>query len=427
MTFTSRDISRRSFLIGGLAAVSVPLLLSGCAPSSAPQGQGALRVAWWGGEARTAKMNEILAMYEAEKDVAFRAEFADYFAYWERFATQAAAKNLPDLVSMTEQQVGEFASILHDLQPAVDSGDLDVSSWEQRYLDAGTVDGRLVQLFLGGTIPSQIFNRPALTAAGYSGDPNEWSWAEFRDACLDIAGKGGGDTWATDDAGGVSQQFDTFLHQRGKAIVVGDGLGWEPADLEEYLTAWAELRDAGATPPIDVSTENYGSPIEDRLIVRGQVVFHSTNHNQVPALQLYMDDELGYSTLPVFSGGQRAAINAGTYVSVTADSQNIDTAIDYLNWFVNTPEVITTFQAEYGGLPSPEAAEILAPELSEPARAGLEYYASVESFADIVPVWPSGALRLIQLVRESNENVAFGATPAEAATECYEQSTAAIA
>jgi hypothetical protein len=67
MTFTSRDISRRSFLIGGLAAVSVPLLLSGCAPSSAPQGQGALRIAWWGGEARTAKMNEILAMYEAER------------------------------------------------------------------------------------------------------------------------------------------------------------------------------------------------------------------------------------------------------------------------------------------------------------------------------------------------------------------------
>lgn len=419
MTFQSSGISRRSLLAGGMAALALPIVMAGCSrPAADPD---ALRIAWWGGEARAAKMNKILDAFEREGKVTFRREFADYNAYWERFSTQAAARTLPDLMSMTEQQVGDYATSLEDLLPAVNSGKLDLSSWEKKYIDAGMVDGRLVQLFLGGTIPSLCYNRTALTAAGYAGDPNEWTWDEFFDATVAIAGAGSSSSWGSTDGGGVSQQFDTYLHQRGKAVITDGALGWEPSDLEEYLTRWDELRKAGGTPPIDVTSEFLSAPFEDSQIVRGDVVFQTGNHNQFPVLQSYVKDTLLPTTLPVFDGGKRAAVNAGTYVSVAANSNAKEKAVEYLNFFVNTPEIITEFQAEYGGLPSPKASDILAPNLTDNVRRSLEFYRDVEPVAGIVPVWPKGGLKVIQLIRTANEAVANGAKPSEAATACFEQ------
>jgi multiple sugar transport system substrate-binding protein len=427
MSFSSSPISRRAVLAGGLAAATT-LLLTSCFRPGGGGGPSAsadeFRIAWWGGEARTAKMNEILDLFEKQGGATISREFADYNAYWERFATQAAARNLPDLMSMTEQQVGQYATQLEDLQPYVDAGKLDLSSWDPKYIEAGTVDGRLLNLFLGGTIPSLAVNETAVAAAGL-GDPNDWSWEDFSDATLALVSKGVA-RWGSTDNGGVSQHFDSYLHQRGKGLIVDGALGWVPADLEEWLTHWHELRSAGGTPPIDVTSEMTSAPFEDTLLVRGDVVLQSANHNHVPILQTYVSDTLGSATVPVFAGGDRAAVNAGTYVALSANSAAHEKCVEYLDWFVNTPEVITIFQAEYGGLPSPDAAAILEPSLEPAVAKALSFYNSVEPVAQIVPNWPQGALQFLTLVREANENVALGTSPEEAAAACYEQTETAI-
>lgn len=426
MTLTSQPISRRTVLIGGIAGLTLPWLLSGCAPSS-PNAARTMRYAFWGGDARIAKFAEIQDRYSEQAGITFSREFADFGAYWERFATQVAARSLPDIVSMTEQQVGEYAGQLEDLQPFVDANDLDLSSWGSKYVDAGVVDGRLVQLFLGGTIPSLVFNQSALEAAGVTGDPNTWDWQQFADTCTRIGAASDGDRWGTSDGGGSSQLFDTFLHQRGAGSFVDGAIGWEPADLEEYLTLWAELRDAGGAPPFEITSEYSTAPFEDREIVRGMTVFQVGNHNHLPGLQDYTDGVLQSATLPVVGRGDRAALNAGTYVSVAANSPSKELAIGYLNWFVNDDEAITVFEAEYGGLPSEEANALLAPVVSEPVRRNIDFYDSVESIAEVVPPWPPQGQQMLTLIQQANESVALNrAKPAEAANTCFEQLSSVV-
>jgi multiple sugar transport system substrate-binding protein len=428
MTLTSRPISRRTVLAGGLAGITLPWLLSACAPGdTGGAAVRSLRYAFWGGESRIAKFATIQDLYTEEFGITINREFAEYFPYWERFATQIAAKSLPDIVSMTEQQVGEYASQLEDLTPYIESGALDLSAWGQKYIDAGMVDGRFLQLFLGGTVPSLIYNKTALDAAGFTDDPNEWSWEKFSDVCVDLAAQGGQDHWGTSDGGGTSQQFDTFLHQRGKGNFIDQEIGWEPADLEEFLTLWAELRDAGGAPPFEITSEYSAGPFEDREIVRGYTVFQVGNHNHMPGLQGYTDGTLYNMTVPVVGRGDRVAMNAGTYVSVAATSNGKDAAVDYLNWFINTPEAIEVFEAEYGGLPSAEANESLIPIVSDPARRALEFFQSVVDVAEIVPPWPPQAAQMLTLIQQANESVALGRESAEAASiTCFEQLSAAV-
>jgi multiple sugar transport system substrate-binding protein len=429
MSLTSRPISRRAVLAGGLAGITLPWLLSACAPegTGASSTATSLRYAFWGGESRIAKFAAIQDLYTKEFGVTFNREFAEFFPYWERFSTQIAARSLPDIVSMTEQQVGEYASQLEDLSPYIDSGKLDLSTWGQKYMDAGMVDGRFLQLFLGGTVPSFIYNKTALDAAGHTDDPNEWSWEQFSDVCVEIAKAGGQDRWGSSDGGGTSQQFDTFLHQKGKGNFVDGEIGWEPADLEEFLTLWADLRDAGGAPPFEITSEYSAGPFEDREIVRGFTVFQVGNHNHMPGLQGYTDGTLYNMTVPVVGRGERVAMNAGTYVSLAATGKGKDTAVDYLNWFINTEAAIEIFEAEYGGLPSADANDTLLPIVSDPARRALEFFKSVDEIAAVIPPWPPQAAQLLTLIQQANESVALGRESAEAAAQtCFEQLSAAV-
>lgn len=417
-------VSRRTALGAGLAAIGLPLLFGAC--GRAETDPNTLRIAWWGGEARTAKMNRILDIWQERSGVTMRREFAEYSAYWERFATQVAARNLPDLVSVTEQQVGEYASNLEDLRPRVDAGALDLSTWEPKYVEAGVVDGRLVQLFLGGTVPCLGYNRDALASFGLDGDARQWTWAQFSDACVAVSNAGAGDVWGSNDGGGSSPLFDTFLHQRGKGHFVDGALGWEPADLEEWLTRWQELREAGGVPPFDVTSQYQGAPFEDSQLARGEVVFQAANHNHVPIIQNYVDGALDYAMLPIDDAGEPAALVIGTYVAVSAASAGKVNAVAYLDFFVNDPEIITLFQADYGGLPSSVANEILAPSLEPATRASLDFYVEVEAISAIAPNWPPGGLQVLTLVQQANEAVALGETPAAAAQSCHAQARSAI-
>jgi multiple sugar transport system substrate-binding protein len=120
-------------------------------------------------------------------------------------------------------------------------------------------------------------------------------------------------------------------------------------------------------------------------------------------------------------------MNAGTYVSVAATSEAKDEAVDYLSWFINTPEAITVFEGEYGGLPSDDANAMLLPIISDPARRSLEFYQSLDSVAEIIPPWPSQGSQLLTLIQQANESVALDrATPEEAAQTCFEQLSAAV-
>ena len=419
------NITRRQILVGGLATLALPATLSACSSGEdSESGADTLRGAWWGGAARHDKMNAIFDLFgEQHESATVRTEFAEYGAYWERFATQAAGGNLPDVLGMTEQQVGDYGTSLRDLQPHVDDGSLDLSGYGQQFVDAGMVDGRLLMLFLGGTIPCVAYNRDLLEGAGISGDPTDWDWSQFHDAAVSLSQSGPDTFWGTDDVGGNASMFDTFLRQHGKSMFSEAEINHEQAEVEEWLTLWMELRDQGGAPPYDVTSEYDGAPMTDTLFARAEVAMSGRNHNHLPIIQPVVDGELGYARFPLIDGGDPAAILMGTYFSV-AESATSDLPIQFLNFFVNEPEAIEIFEAEFGALPSAQQRDIVIPQVDDAMARSLEFGESVEDYSQIARPRPQGAVEATALFLAANESVALGESPSEAAAAYYEQAVA---
>src|ERR1700722_15868323 len=100
--FKNSPIGRRRMLVGTFA------LASGATLAGPSQGSPAksLRVAWWGSVDRAKKFNAIFAAWKKKNpNVASTGEYADFDPYWDRFATQSAGGNLPDVVGMTEREI----------------------------------------------------------------------------------------------------------------------------------------------------------------------------------------------------------------------------------------------------------------------------------------------------------------------------------
>lgn len=418
-------VTRRQLLVGGVAAAGLPLALAACSSDGGSGGSDAtLRGAWWGGAARHEKMKAIFDLFATQHDYAqVQTEFAEYGAYWERFATQAAGRNLPDVFGMTEQQVGDYGEALRDLQPYVDDGALDLSGYGQQFIDAGVVDGRLLMLFLGGTIPCIAYNSARLEAAGVTGDPGEWDWSQFHDAAVAVSASASSDHWGVDDGGGNVSLFDTFLRQHGKSVFSEDAIDHEQGDVEHWLTLWKELREDGGAPPYDVTSEYDGAPMTDTLFARGEVALSGRNHNHIPIIQPVIDDQLGYARFPLVDGGGPAAIVMGTYFSV-ADSAESDLAIEFLDFFANDTEAIALFEAEFGSLPSAAQREVVVGKVDEVMARSLEFGESVEDFSQIARPRPQGAVEATALFQAANESVALGESPADAAAAFYEQAVA---
>jgi multiple sugar transport system substrate-binding protein len=302
-------------------------------------------VTWWGGEARHAKKNELIDMFEEENPhISFSREFAAWDAYWERLPTQMAGGNLPDIVFMTERQIGDFESELLDLQPYVDDGTLDLSDYGETFIEGGIVNDRLVMIFLGGTVPALQYNTAFFDEHGVDRPEFEATWQEFHDKGVAISeATGAEDIWGANDTGGSAPLFETYLMQRGLTLFdFQEGtLNFEESHLEEWLGLWNELRAAGGAPPGEVTAEMAGAPFEDSLFARGQTGMNFMNHNQMPIFQQYVDGEMHIALAPLVGDeAEPAALVLGTYMSVSADTEHPEEAALFVDFLLNSDEAI---------------------------------------------------------------------------------------
>jgi len=135
----------------------------------APKGTTTLRMAWWGGDPRHKKYNDILDMYEKLKPgIKIEREFAAYDAYWQKLATQVAGGNPPDLITNHQDLVNEYANrgALLALDALIEAKKIDLTDWPKGTVDSGKRNGKNWMLALGGTCASTMFNETWLKALG---------------------------------------------------------------------------------------------------------------------------------------------------------------------------------------------------------------------------------------------------------------------
>ncbi|TDE08248.1 ABC transporter substrate-binding protein [Jiangella asiatica] len=421
----ARRAAGPAFLAGALA------LATACGGGTGTSGEGGgsqLRAAWWGGEARAERFDQIVDGYEAQLDgeVTFKTEFAGFDQYWPRMSTQAAGKNLPDVMFITERQIADFAPALLDLQSYVDSGELDLSSFSDTYIESGKYDDELKMMPVGATYPTVQYNQVLFEEAGIPVPEGDWTWEDFKDTAVQLTQKLGDGRWGAQDSGGIGTLFENFLLQREKSLFEGSELNFDVQDLEDWLQLWEDLRQAGATPPGDVTVETSSLTFESSLFGTDKVAMFYTSHNQLPNFQGFMDAPLGLAPAPQ-GGTKNVLMIIGTFMSVSADTSNPEAAVGLLNHWVNDSEAIDLFGAEFGSPASQLVSDQISEGADEALTALLEYGHEAEKIAELGSPRPRGGQEVETIIASANENVASGAmTPTEAAETAYADAEAAI-
>jgi len=423
------QIDRRLFLkASGATVIGASLLtLAACAPGTGGTGGGGrIRAAWWGGDVRNAKFNEIYDLYEnANPDVTIEREFADWAGYWERLPTQFAGGNAPDIFHVTERQISDYASRgqVADLEALAEAGDLDLSHFSKAALDAGRYDGKLVMLLVGATIPATMFNKAVFASSGVAEPTNDWKWDDFVAACESF--KAAGVVGSTYQA--ISTPlFDTMLAQNGKSLFAPDAspeLNFAEGDAQEWFAMWKDLLDAGLCQSAESASEEQGAPFEDTIFAKAQAAMHVQNSNQLVTFQTAIGEEnpLGLSAFPQI-GASPASLVIGSFVCVNERSAQKDEAARIVDFFVNDPEANRIFALELGTPGNSNWQEAVEPELAGPDLEVLAFSEAVAEQSVYATPRPMGSARAESLMIELGLAVAFGSlTPAEAGTRLVDE------
>lgn len=397
------------------------------------------RVAWWGSVDRHELYNEIIDRYEElNPHVTIVREFAGFGDYWNRIATQSAGGNAPDIITLHTQIYGrEYPDkgVLIPLDEYVERGLIDLTGWDQAIVDAGRVDGVLYSISKGVTSGSMIVNTDMIERAGGQVPPKSGiTYDEFREWALQLQPNLPEGSYVVNDVGRQDSFFDTYLRNLGKSLFAPDGnsVGFEVQDLIDYWTYWNELREAGVTPPPEVTAEYVGLPWESSMFVNNINAIQFENSNQGKIFQMYMDDHVDIIRLPMVDGAPYKSgenlISSGWAITKDSDPAIRDELAKFINWFVNDEFAGSKFNAELGVVGPSYIAEKIIDTIAPTDVYAFEHMAQIS--ADIPPSepWAEGGSTFRQLFETAYDQLSFGQlTIEEAAQQVYDEANRMLA
>lgn len=430
------SINRRVFLqLSGATTLGAAVFaLAGCAQGGASNSSTKdLRVAWWGGDVRHAKYNEIYDLYEqGNAEVTLSREFADFSSYFERLPTQFAGGNAPDVLHITERQVADYAAHdqLVDLQTLADDGVLDLQYFSDGALQGGMYGDKLVMLLIGATIPATIYNTALFTQAGIEAPQKGWSWDDFAATAVDLSNNLPDGSYGSTYAAISAPLFETMLIQDGKTLFAPDGsadINFDAADGERWFTLWKELQDAGGCRTAEQSSEELGAPFEDTSFARGESAIMVQNSNQLVTFQTAVgDQQLNLAEFPQIGRDPKALV-IGSYVSISASSKNIEESGKVIDFFVNDPQANKIFGMEIGVPGNTNWQEAIEADLADADRRLFDFHKEIEDISQFATPRPPGSSRSEELMSELALAVGFGQlSPAEAGVRLVEDLRAAV-
>lgn len=413
---------RKSWAALALAA----FLVAALAMSALAQEQVTLRIAWWGSQDRHDRTLAVIELFEQKyPHIKIEAEFAGWADYWDRIATQAAGRNLPDIFQQDMQYIDLYSSrgMLADLMPYVESGALDTTYISDSELSGGIINGRLYGINLGSNALVGLHDPEIFARAGVEPPGPEWTWDDFV-TIGEIIRERTGVYFAGGLPGGhIFHTFQHVLRQRGLSLYGADGrsLGYtDDSLLAELLALELDLVKRGIVAPPAVREEV--TSIEDELVVKGQAATAWHWSNAIVAMTAAAGRPLGLITPPKDANQVKEGlyIKPSMFFSVAETSPHKDEAVLFLDFFINDIEANKILFAERGVPISSRVREALEPMLT-PAQAQMfEYLAlAAEHSSAIDPPEPPGHAEVLAILEDVQSMVLHGELTPEAAARQF--------
>lgn len=371
-----------SFSLAALLAALL-LALSACSGgnggNSSSSGDGAeggkttLGIMWWGTDARHEATKQALDIYGKQfPDVAFKPEFMAWDAYWQKLPTLAASKTIPDVLQMDAAYIQEYVSRgqLADLTDVDLSGIVDPGVIENM-----KIDGKLYGIPLSLNSQGMAYNKEELAQYGIPLPHKDWTydeffrWAEDAKAKLPEGKYPIGDTTTWDG-------FNYYQTAMGKPPIMSDGGKTFTLDRElfmEFYGTYDEFRKNGIVPPADKSAAFLENDPQADPMASGTVMTRGATTGSVSALEQLMPGKVGVVNMPTGPAGGGWA-QSTIFLSVSANSKNMDEAKKFVKWFITDPEAGKALGLTRGIPINPEVYKELEPTMEAKDKLGKELY-----------------------------------------------------
>lgn len=411
----------RTLTAVSLAAV-LGLSLGACGNGgNSATGDGDLRFYWWGSDPRHEATQEIIDIYQSEnEDVTVSGEFADFSGYWDKLATTTAGGDAPDIITMDEKFIMEYAGrgALADL---TELENLDLSAFPETALDLGRYEDGVYGLSTGQNAYTLMVNADLFKEAGVEiPDDSTWTWEDYYRISAEISEKLG-DVAGT-DYGALDADLRIWLRQNGETLYTDDGtVGYTP----ETVTAWFEhllnVRDTGGGVSAAQFSEAAAGTFEAENFPTKKTAMGWYWSNQLGALKSATGSDIQMLRVPSSTGNATdngMYYKASMYWSVSSQSDDQAAAADFVNFLANDPAAAKKMLVDRGVPANPDMAEAIEPELEEADQTVVAFLEEIRpDVADSPQPSPVGAGTVQETIVRYVSEVLFDNLTPEQATE----------
>jgi len=379
-------------------------------PSSGAADSAKLRIVWWGSQARHDATNNVLDLYTSRNPgITFEPDFSGFDSYWDKLATQTAARNAPDIIQMDAMYLNEYAgrSQLADL-----SG-IDVSDLDENLLAAGKYEGKLYAVPIGSNPYGIVYNRGAFEKMGIEPPADNWTWDDLFALARQIQPKLEKGKYALKDFTVEGEVYETYQLSRGKGpLTSADGnLNLDEATWTEWCGIFADLRAEGVVPPATVSVSEKKYDPQQDLLLNGTVLIKQSYASDFPSWDSVQPGAFALAKSP-------ASVQAGGYVkpsmywTVSANSGNIEAAKKFIEFYINDRDAADVLGV-IRGIPVSEAiVTYLEPKFTDADRVQLALLNATRPDANPYTVGPKGFGNFIVDFNKIGAEVIFARTTA---------------
>lgn len=419
--------SRRQFVglgMGGLATAA----LAGCSSTGkgSAAGSSSLAVSWYGGAPVDTAMKKVLALYGAKQSgLKISAQHAAFADYWDKLATETAARNEPDVMRMSMSHFSEYADrgALLDLSKYVGK-QIDISNMSPGVANSGKLAGKRYGIGQNQIANAAFINPEMISSLGVEKPNGDWTWDSFANWARSVHTAGGAKVYGTPDLGGHLEVFIVYGRQNGSEPFDGKTLAVSQDLIQQWWEYWAMMRRDNGAPPASVTAGVTG--FNTSTIVRGLTPIEFGWVQQLSAIQPLMKQQLNIITPPVVAGGKPGLyVNSQDVWCIASTTKSPDKAAGLIDFMTNDPQAIKALGVSLGAPPTKKGAKVLALKPDSNGGKAIAYVealsASNKASAPPAP-WPVGYSQLTTAFTKIAQDIAFGkSTPAKGAADFYSQ------
>lgn len=419
--------------IAVLSAAAILAVATGCSSPSgnkAEDGPVEIRFSWWGNVGRADLTNKAIAEFQAANpNIKVKPEYGDISGYFDKLATQVAANDAPDVITLGGAYPAEYANrgALLDLSKV--SSSLDLSKMDQGALENGQVKGKQYGVSTGANALAMVVNPAVFQAAGVAlPDDSKWSWDDFAKIAAEVTAKSPKGTYGTATVL-THDSLDAFARQRGESLYTQDGqLGLQKETVQDYFDYSLKLSETGAAPSASETVEKLNASTEQTLMGMGKAGMMLTWSNSLAALTKASGAELKLLKLPGETPTPGIWLQSSQFYTISARSKHTDAAAKLVSFLVNNEAAAKIIQSDRGVPSNAEMRTAVKDLLTPQGKAEASYIDQIGNM-DFAPTFigPTGSTAVSEITARMNTEVLFKRlSPEKAAEQWIRETKAAI-